>query len=467
MGDSGRQLVRRRCRRTVENCGNFLGLQVQGVVHEVDAAALEQAASELDQGEAEQTRGGRVAVQAAFVTQPVHQTRLRQEIVELVTVLVGHLGAEFVGDLLGAALRRVAVVIEAAADPVEEDVGSLTDRRVGEVEARRQPVAAACEVLLDRRDATAEFGQPLRGRRITGEQSLRLGVGMYGVDGGHQLRWHHPGHGGPSVVDSEHRHRRGTGPPHCVENEVAHRQHRRCVESMVLVRHVGQPLNPLAELIEQRIVVERGEIDLGELPVLRDRRWLELVVPTLQHVAPDPLLECRSGETRATTDLGSQVLGRSLTVRSRCVERNGLHVRESVDVHDVHRVEQRTPRLQRLGEPTLHSRRVRRLHQRRDRRRQMGAVLQPRTWPRRLPHDSLSSHVHPSLLEAHGVRTTARLTLGQCGTGISGDRIVRHRRRPPTTACPPAVVRRRHGRSCCAESPATSGASTSTDMVRR
>ena len=208
MRDPGRQLVRCRFRRTVENRADFVGLQVQRVVQEVDAPALEQPAPELDQGEAEQSRRGSVAVQAAFVTQPVHETRLRQEIVELLTVLVGHLGAEFVGNLLGAALRRIAVVVEAAADPVEEDVGPLADRRVGEVEASRQPEAAAGEVLLDRGDATAKLGQPLLGRRITGEQSLRLGVGLHGVDRGHQLGRHHPGHRRPSVVDSEHRHRR-------------------------------------------------------------------------------------------------------------------------------------------------------------------------------------------------------------------------------------------------------------------
>ena len=59
----------------------------------------------------------------------------------------GTWAAEFVGNLLGAALRRVAVVVEAASDPVEEDVGPLADRRVREVEAGRQPEAAAGEVL--------------------------------------------------------------------------------------------------------------------------------------------------------------------------------------------------------------------------------------------------------------------------------------------------------------------------------
>ena len=70
-----------------------------------------------------------------------------EEIVELLAMLGGHLGAELVGNLLGAPLRRVAVVVEAAADAVEQDVGPLADRRVREVEAGRQPEAAAGEVL--------------------------------------------------------------------------------------------------------------------------------------------------------------------------------------------------------------------------------------------------------------------------------------------------------------------------------
>src|SRR5258708_34391377 len=99
-------------------------------------------------------------------------------------MLAGHLGAEFVGNLLGASLRRVAVVVEAASDPVEEDVGPLADRRVRKIEASRQAEATACEVLLDRGDATAKLGQPLLGRRITSEQSLRLGVSRPGIDRG-------------------------------------------------------------------------------------------------------------------------------------------------------------------------------------------------------------------------------------------------------------------------------------------
>ena len=107
------------------------------VVFEVDAPALEQASAELDQRQAQQAHGGGVAVQPALVAEAVHEARLGQQVVELAAVLLGHGVAQLVGDPLGTLDSRVAVVIEAGADPVEKNVRPLADRRVGEIEARR------------------------------------------------------------------------------------------------------------------------------------------------------------------------------------------------------------------------------------------------------------------------------------------------------------------------------------------
>ena len=157
---------------------------------------------------------------------------------------------------------------------------------------------------------------------------------------------------------------------------------------MVLVRHVGQPLRSAgaADRAARRHRAPRGR----SRPTHGAARSTAGLNSSSQRCTTSRQIRCSNAaaaSARASADLGAEVLGRSLTVGSWCVERNGLHVRESVDVHDVHRVEQSAPRRQGLGEPTLHSRRVRRLHQRRHRRRQMGTVLQPRAGPRRLPHD--------------------------------------------------------------------------------
>ena len=336
-------------------------------------------------------------------------------------MLLGHVCADLVSDLFGTALGRVAVVVEAVADAVEQDVGPLTDRRVGEVEPCRQSVARTGEVLVDRRDPTAKLSEPLAGRRIAREQSLRVGVVLHGVDGRRQLGWHHSRHRRPPVVDREHRHRRSPGPLHRMQDEVADRQHRHRVEAVMLIRHVGQPLDALVELIAQALVVECGQIDVGQLTVARDRCRLELVVPTLQHVPPDPLFERRCRNAGATADLGAELLGRFRAVRPRHVERDGLHVHEPVDVHHVHRVEQRAPPRQRLCEPAAHPRRIRRLHQRRHRRRQVGTVLHPGPRPRRDPLNGHIAHVHPS--DACGRRRPP----GAVGISISVTTVLRCR----------------------------------------
>ena len=213
-----------------------------------------------------------------------------------------------------------------------------------------------------------------------------------------------------------------------MQDEVADRQHRHRVEAVMLIRHVGQPLDALVELIAQALVVECGQIDVGQRTVAQDRCRLELVVPTFQHVPPDPLLEGRCRDAGATADLGPELLGRFRAVRSRHVERDGLHVHEPVDVHHVHRVEQRAPPRQRLCEPAAHPRRIRRLRQRRHRRRQVRAVLHPGPRPRRIHSTVTSLMSTPLTFVADAVRPVA-VASDQRDDGTTGaDRSLKGRR---------------------------------------
>ena len=179
------------------------------------------------------------------------------------------------------------------------------------------------------------------------------------------------------------------------DHQQAERPHVRHVQPEVQRGHPAEVVEQLGDVLRQGLVVERGEIDLGQLAVARQERRLPLALPALELLAPPldlegllrPLLRLRNA---GCSRLASQSTGarRRLAVAVAADERHEPPVELPVHPPHLHVRERRAE----VREALLHPRRegllVHGALDRSRRRAAMRPVELPRPRPRLLPRSA-------------------------------------------------------------------------------
>ena len=140
----------------------------------------------LERGAPHDPGGPDVAVDAALVAEPVHQPRLAQQLVELRSMLLGHLRTDL-GDPLVGVRRRRAACLDRGADRPDQDVRQLQRIAPADVEPVEQAVSDEVEVRGGCRSGVAvERAQSLEHLRGLAVRLQELPGGRIVRDGGDQ-----------------------------------------------------------------------------------------------------------------------------------------------------------------------------------------------------------------------------------------------------------------------------------------
>ncbi len=148
--EAGRQFVRRRLGRARQQRAHLVDIGVNEVFGVVGPALGREPATASDHGATHDPGRPDVAENTPFIADLVGEPCLLKEIVELVPVFLGHLGAN-VGDLVlvGRPVGRMAV--ERNTHRSEQRVGQLERVATGDVETVDKPVPHEVEVRRHRR----------------------------------------------------------------------------------------------------------------------------------------------------------------------------------------------------------------------------------------------------------------------------------------------------------------------------
>ena len=124
------------------------------------------------------------------------------------------------------------------------------------------------------------------------------------------------------------------------DHQQANRKRGGCVEAVMLIGHGREMLCAPPQMSSEAVRVERLQVDAEQLPVASNRCLLQLL-PQLQILPPDTVLQCQSSNIGPPCDLTLHMSRRRRPIRSRHVEWLGLVISEPIHPSHGNLVEKR------------------------------------------------------------------------------------------------------------------------------